>query len=101
MSKAGNLISEEGGVLGLEKRNGCMAEEPASSKSFFAVYMSEWVFVLLRCPSSSCFKGCQGSGVPHCPCTGLISKAEHHDANRSGIFRETVTSGSSLVSVFT
>lgn len=78
-----------------------MAEEPASSKFFSAVDMSEWVFALLRCPSSSCFKGCQRSRVPHCPCTGLISKAEHHDANRSGIFRETVASGSSLVSVFT
>lgn len=50
-----------------------MAEEPASSKFFSAVYMSEWVFALLRCPSSSCFKGCQRSRVPHCPCTGLIS----------------------------
>lgn len=40
-----------------------MAEEPASSKFFSAVYMSEWVFALLRCPSSSCFKGCQRSRV--------------------------------------
>lgn len=78
-----------------------MAEEPASSKFFSAVHMSEWVFALLRCPSSSRFKGCQRSRVPHCPCTGLISKAEHQDANRSGIFRETVASGSSLASVFT
>lgn len=35
--------------------------------------------------------------MPHCPCTGLISKAEHHDVKRRGIFRETVASGSSLV----
>lgn len=39
--------------------------------------------------------------MPDCPCTGLLSKAEHHDANRSGIFREVVAPGSYLVSVFT
>lgn len=34
--------------------------------------------------------------MPDCPCTGLLSKAEHRDANRSGIFREAPG-----VSVFT